>query len=354
MKCETRALLNAPRLLAARQTHMTALEELYAGRPSACTLVLQGVGCAGQVDPYLEPEQWLDEALDDLASRVERVTDPAVFRPPIVEFGPYGVHFVDRMLGCRVFRHADQWWVDHLATPVGQLSRPDLETDKTWSLAQRLARAFVATGVTVPFFAAATIASPLNVLVNLYGERALTAMVETPAAVEHDLGVITDLQCELHRWYRTTIPATQLQLVAAGGRTQPAGFGQLCGCTTHLLSASMYGHLVAWLDDQLLSVYPAGGMIHLCGAHTAHIPTWQAMRSLRSVQLNDRAAEDLAIYFEQLRDDQIVYLNPTDTMTVERAMEITGGRRLVIVADVATPIGPANRTNGSWTIARAC
>ena len=96
----------------------------------------------------------------------------------------------------------------------------------------------------------------------------------------------------------------------------------------------MYDEFIAPLDDELLSVYPNGGMIHLCGVHTQHIPTWRGMESVRAIQVNDRASEDLEIYFNELRDDQIIYLNPIATMTVERAMEITGGRRIVFVADL--------------------
>ena len=74
-------------------------------------------------------------------------------------------------------------------------------------------------------------------------------------------------------------------------------------------------------------------MIHLCGAHTQHLPTWRAMPQLRAVQLNDRAAEDFPHYFTQLRADQMLYLNPTPTMTAARALDISDGRRLVLVAE---------------------
>ena len=134
----------------------------------------------------------------------------------------------------------------------------------------------------------------------------------------------------------------QLQPVIAAERCQPRGFGQLCGCTTHLVSGEVYREMLAPLDDELLSVYPNGGMIHLCGAHTQHIGVWREMQSVRALQLNDRASEDLEIYFNELRDDQVIYLNPTATMTVERAMKITGGNRLVIVADLPNPPFRAN------------
>ena len=61
------------------------------------------------------------------------------------------------------------------------------------------------------------------------------------------------------------------------------------------------------------------------------------MPSVRAIQVNDRATEDLELYFRELREDQIIYVNPTATTPVERVMEITGGRRVVIVADVSPP-----------------
>ncbi|MBM3237767.1 hypothetical protein FJZ31_15875 [Candidatus Poribacteria bacterium] len=79
----------------------------------------------------------------------------------------------------------------------------------------------------------------------------------------------------------------------------------------------------------MLSVYPYGGMIHLCGRHTQHLPVWRDMKSRRAVQTNDRASEDVDKYFNELRDHQILYVNPCDGMPVERIREMTQGRRVV-------------------------
>ena len=324
-------MLRDASLLQARQTHMERLSRLYASEPFANGFFLQGVSGKSEADLYTEPQRWLDEALDDLAVRATSIMDPVVFSPLTIEPWPYGVHFIDRMFGCQVYYYEDNWWAKPLRSAIGKLESPDLANDDTWRLARELALGFVERGVTLPLYALPVIASPLNILVNLYEQDVLEAMITSPAAVNHDLRIITDLLCELHRWYRTHIPAEQLQPVAACGRCQPAGFGQICGCSTHLLSAAMYLSFVAQLDEEVLAVYPNGGMIHLCGIHTQHIPTWRSCSLLRAVQLNDRAAEDLELYFHELRDDQIIYLNPTQTMTAENAIQITGGRRLVII-----------------------
>lgn len=334
MKDETRTILCDPELVLARETHLSRLKKLYSGERLNHAFFLNGIKGSSSADPYTEPEQWIGEALDSLAGHSERLKDTEVFRPLIVEFWPYGVHFIDRIFGAHVYYQDDQWWVDFLKSPIGKLEYPDLDKSDTWQLAQKLAEAFVACEVTVPLFAPSVLSSPLNIAVNLYGEEFLVAMLTKPDAAHHDLKVINDVICDLHRWYLANIPIEQLQPIVAKGRCQPPGFGQLCGCTCHLLPADIYDEFIAPLDHQLLSVYPNGGMIHLCGAHTQHIPTWRRMKSVRAIQISGPASEDLEIYFHELRDDQMIYLNPTPTMTVERAMKITGGQRIVFVTDI--------------------
>jgi len=234
------------------------------------------------------------------------------------------------------------WQARMLDRPVGSLEPPDAFGSDTWLAAQRVAEAFLEAGVAAPLFGLPVIASALNVAVNLYGQEFLAALHERPEAARHDLGVINRVLCDLHRWYLRRVPLQQLQPVVSWQRTQPPGFGQLCGCSTQLVSGEMYGEFIAALDDALLSTYPMGGMIHLCGTHTQHIPVWRGMRRLRAVQINDRAAEDLQVYLRGLRPDQVIYVNPCRNMPVERIMDITGGERVVVVAEVAEPLRTAD------------
>ena len=338
MEALTRAVLTDHALIAARERHFVRLSALFAGTRLDDTFFVAGVRGQGRANPYLEPEQYIDEALDDLATHADALRDPLTFRPLVIEMGPYGVHFIDHIFGADVFDLGDQaptwnWQVHYLETPVGALEPPDLEKAPAWRLAQRLCNAFLAAGVTVPVFGLPTIASALNIAVNLYGERILTALYTDAQAARHDLRVITDVLCALHRWYRARVPAEQLQLVIAERRTQPRGFGQICGCTNSLLSPGLYRDFVAPLDDEVLSVYPHGGMIHLCGTHTQHIPAWREMASVRALQFNDRAAEDLPIYAERLRPDQVLYVRPCETVTIDDIMGVTAGVRTVIMAE---------------------
>lgn len=331
-------LLSAPELIASRSYHFSRLTDLFNGHAPERGFFLWGVTHRQvEADATKEPELWVEQVLEFLANHAQRSLTRPIFQPLVVQHELFGVHFIDRMFGAHVYRHETQWWSDYLKQPVGTLEMPDLDKDETWRLAKRTAAAFLASGVKAPVLALPTIASALNVGLNLFGEELLVAMLTDEEAAAHDLNIINSLQQQLHRWYIEHIPYEQLQPVRAVARCQPPGHGQLCGCSTHLLSAEQYRDFVAPLDDALLAVYPHGGLIHLCGAHTQHIPVWREMKSLRAVQLNDRAAEDFEAYYRGLREDQVIYLRPTATMTVERAYKISGGGHRVVFISQPPP-----------------
>jgi len=129
------------------------------------------------------------------------------------------------------------------------------------------------------------------------------------ASRRHDLRIINDVLCTLHRWYKRTCRFSSFSLSwLTAARSRPAS-GRSVGAQRRS-SRRLYRDFVAPLDDEVLSVYPHGGMIHLCGAHTQHIPVWHEMASLRALQFTDRAAEDLPIYAETRRPDQMLYVRP--------------------------------------------
>jgi hypothetical protein len=317
----------------ARARWYERLHALFAGEPQDRACFLHGIQHYTEEDgPHWE--HWLDESLDKLAEEADRSLDEDVFRPLSINYNPHGVHFVDHLFGADVFLlDGESWQVHPLDTPVGRLKPPDLDALPAWRVMRDFARAFLERDVPSVVFGLPTIASVLNIAVNLYGDRILLATLTDPDAVRHDLRVIGDTLCTIHRWYLGHLPLEQMQCILPNGRCQPPGYGQLCGCTTQLISGATYRQLVAPLDNQLLSTYPHGGMIHLCGAHTQHIPTWNDVHALRALQLNDRAAEDLDIYYREMRENMVFYVNPCEGMPIERILEITGGQRVVIVAD---------------------
>jgi hypothetical protein len=341
MKPETSRILSDPDLVKIRARWFERLTRLFNQQPDEMAFVLCGISRYTEED-IPDWQGWLDAALDDLAREAGRMADAGVFRPLMVSYNPRGVHFIDHLFGAEVFQMEDgTWQVRLLQAPVGQLQAPNLAASHQWQVMQAVAHNFVDRRVNGVIFALPTIASTLNVAINLYGQAILTAMIDHPDAARHDLQVINSLLCDLHRWYLANIPMDQLQCIVPDGRCQPPGYGQVCGCSTQLLSPRQYRDFIAPLDEALLSVYPHGGMIHLCGGHTQHIPAWREMKALRAVQVNDRAAEDLPRYFSELRVDQVLYVNPCEGMPVARIMQITSGRRLVQAADVneLLPVG---------------
>ena len=327
---KTIELLNAERYIRAREVWFDKLEALYDGKSSG-PIYLWGIVFFPPEDPYTDLEGWMDAALEMIPNHIESIMDETVFRPLAIEFPIYGVHFIDKIFGSNVFFQDGQWYNRKLSIEVGELERPDLEHDPTWALAKKATQLFLEKGVRLPVYGLPTIASALNIAVNLFSEDILVALCLEPEAAEHDLKVINDVLIEIHQWYLNHLPIDQLQPVVSWQRTQPRGYGQICGCSSHLLSPALYRELVAPLDAELLGVYPKGGMIHLCGSHSQHLPVWREMKELRAVQLHDRAAEDLEKYFHELRDDQMIYVNTCRGMSAEKAIEITGGKRLVIV-----------------------
>ena len=333
---DIRKKLSDHKLLAARNTHMDRLSCLFKGGRCDKPFVLWGVHGTAECDIALQPEQWVYEALGSLAVKADKLKDEKVFRPLGINPWPYGVHLIDKLFGADVFEldgEAGNWQVNPLPPEFGKLHLPDIDSHPAWQICERLSKAFIEAEVSVPYFSLPVLSSPVNILLNLFGQAALVGMLTEPEAVSKDLRAITDLIKSLHSWFIRNIPSEQLQMVGIGGRVQPPGHGQICGCSTQVLSPDLYRDIIAPLDEEVFSLYQGGGMIHLCGTHSHLIPCWRKMESMTAVQLNDRAAEDLALYFCGLREDQIIYVNPCPGMPLVKIIEITGGHRTVIVQD---------------------
>jgi len=327
-----RDILNDEELIAHREEWFGKLNNLFlGGYPDK--LHLSGFRVNGNCSIFEEPEKWMEEALTSLAGCVQGTVSDSWFIPAVIWPDIYGVHFVDKIFGADVFNLRGQWQCNYIRNEVGELAKPDLETNETWLLAKRHAQAFLDADVRFPIFSTPIIASVLNIAINLYGEEILVAMLADPEAAEHDFRVIHEVLMKLHTWYREHIPDGQLQMTLASNRTQPRGHGQICGCSTHLVSAELYERFIMPLDNELLGLYPGGGMIHLCGGHTHLIPLFAQMENLKTVQLNDRASEELEHYVKGLREDQVIYLNLCAGMPEERALEIAGKKRMVIVKE---------------------
>ena len=98
-------LLNDPELIAERDRWFERLQALFDGTyREKRVFVLDGVLARGTSDPYTEPERWIDECLEDIAeNKAQLIRNDRKFVPVCVEYGPYGVHYIDKMFGAEVF-----------------------------------------------------------------------------------------------------------------------------------------------------------------------------------------------------------------------------------------------------------
>ncbi len=312
-------------------THVRRLRTVLEQRPVDQPMALCGIWGRSDADPAIEPERCIEQQIISLAQRKERLMNTRVFVPGICGISFHGVHFMDALMEGDVFDldGKGNWQVRPFAKPVGSLKPPDTDAYPEWEKAKRAARCFVDSGISNVFLNTPCLSSPLNIAINLYGQEFLLALYEEPGAAHHDLRIITDLMLMLHRWYLEHVPVASLQAVAAATRFRPPGYGHLCGCSCQLISADQYREFIMPYEEEVLSLYPHGGMIHLCGIHTQHIPVWRNMKTVRMLQLNDRASADLPAYFRGLRPDQVIYNLECPEMPWQQAAEFSGGRRIV-------------------------
>ena len=349
-------ILNDPRLLEKRERWFRILEDLFNGKSNdflreRIPTINGWCGKSGfSINPettplaYFDPEAFIVECLEETAEYLASTYEKPWFEPICVEYGIYGVHFIDRIFGSNVFFHNhDQWGVYPQDVEIGNLKMPYIENSETWKMAKTAALAFAAQDVSVPLFGLPCIASTLNISINMFGANLLMDMIEEPEAAYHDMKIVNDVLKYAHNYFRGVLPSEQIKPVVSWQRTLPDGYGQLCGCSTQLLSEASYRDLVAPLDAELLDCFPHGGCIHLCGEHTQHLKTWANMPKLRAFQLNGPPALDVKTYFDNLRDDQILYLNMYNGVTSEMVIEVTGGERLVILDAIEPPKKPTRR-----------
>ncbi|NLG83755.1 MAG: hypothetical protein GX493_03900 [Firmicutes bacterium] len=319
--------------------HRERVAALYRGEPLEDVIAIAGPlfgtnhGLAGtnQIDMLKDPDAWLDEVLSDMAARIEVAADPITFQPLAIEIDPLGTHFIDALFGAEVGFHEGQVWSFPLRCDLSELSMPDLANSELLRATLRLVRAAVSASQGRILIAAPVLSCPINIGINLFGERLLEGLIEQPEETRRALRIITDVIIALTRIFIAEIPDEIRRTSVASSRYAPPGYGLIDGCATQLVSREHYREFFAPLDAEILAVYPEHrGMIHLCGAHSQHILLWREMEGLSSIQLNDRAAEDLELYVKARRPDQIIYITPTPTMTVDRIMEITKGERVIL------------------------
>lgn len=320
------------KIAAAQATHRERIHRFFAGEAVEQVIAIAGdfggYYGAGEESPLAA---WMRNDLAGVVAAQRAVAhDPVNFRPLLVEFVPFGVHYVDALFGARVFHFEEHWWSELLPGTLADLAPLDLATAPLfrWTLAaleSLLAALPPEHAVTFPIYS-----SPLNVAINLFGESVLMELHDPSPATLAGLDAITTVIVNLHRLTRAHFPTPRVRFYCSCNRYAPDDVGHICGCSTQLLGPESYARTLAPRDAMVLAAYPGGGTIHLCGHHTQHLPAWRAMPSLRAVQLDDAAADDLPLYLRGLRDDQLIYIAPTAEMPVARIHALCGGHRVIL------------------------
>lgn len=327
-----------PPIQTVQARHANRLARLYAGEISNPPMTICGPWCGkshglhgiNEIDMLEQPEAWLADVLTDMAAKANLAGDEVNYRPLAIDIDPLGVHFIDALLGIPTRFHAGQVWAEQFQGDLDELGMPDLDRCPILHKALRLA-AMAAELSAGRLLVTNTVTScPINIGMNLFGGRLLEALVARPGAARRVLRIITDVIVAVIGEFRKVIPDLIRRASVVSDRCAPPGYGYVDGCATQLISAGHYQEFFAALDEEVLLANPNGGMIHLCGACGQHIPTWRAMRALKSVQLNDRAADDLELYLAGLRADQILYVAPTRRYPARHIMELTAGRAVVL------------------------
>jgi hypothetical protein len=343
----------SPAIQSIQLRHRQRLENLYRGIQPQAVIALDGVGYGrshglsgtNEIDMLDDPRGWLADVLADMAARIDLLADEVTFRPPVIELDPFGVHFIDALFGAPIRFQGDQTWSDELEIDLDALECPNLSRSPVFQKTLRLAElaagaaaAHQADGAGEIFVATPVFSCAINIGINLFGERLLEGLHTRPEAAQQALEKINRTILQAAAGIAAVIPEAIRRNSVAENRLAPAGVGQFDGCATQLVSRRDYARFFAPLDEALIGLSPGGALMHICGAHAQHIPTWKGMPGLRAVQLNDRAMDDLAAYYQKLRSDTIFYLCPSLQVNIEKIMELTRGRRVILQVSLDDPI----------------
>ena len=140
---KAREILNRPDLIKKRDSWFARMEKVfggeYTGWNSQYVLGVDGVVSHIPYDPAVPAKVRVEAALETAAQNCTALENEAYFRPVCVEYPPFGVHYIDKLLGAEVSFYAGQWYNKYMTTPIGSLKMPALEEDPLWQDSMRVA-----------------------------------------------------------------------------------------------------------------------------------------------------------------------------------------------------------------------
>lgn len=278
-------------------------------------------------------EAWLSAQIETVQANMACALETAsLYRPIVSLFNLWGTHYMDRLFGAEVSWRYGQFWSEPVAHGVSAIEPPDLPSSPLVRESLDLARRIKERTKGRFLIAMPDVGCPLNIAVNLFGERFLLAVAEDPKAAGRALAVIAEATRRLHEAFVAEVDQEVLRCHNAFWVYVPSDIAGLSLCASQLLSPAQYASLVLKADEDAAPPCYRGMVQHICG-HSAHqIANLARSARVKGVQLNDAGTDDLPRYFQGLREDQVIYAVPNATMGVGRILELTRGRRLVLLA----------------------
>jgi len=307
--------------------HDGRIREMFGGRHPKEPIFLTGLPAHEEEDMLSDFNKVKERALADIGN-ILPVLSKNTFYSPVAEIWPFGVHYLDVIFGCKVFHRSGTIFAKKLSCRPGKLKRPDLGSSDVFLRSYELAKFLLDSVPPEIKISTPVLSSPLNIATNLFGGEFLVTLMEKRDEAVSALETITGIIIELHKAFGMLGP--RVRPYAASSRYTPDGFGHICGCSTHRVSGRTYAETIVAFDEQVLSVYPEGGTMHLCGKHLQHADAFKKMKKLRGIQINDAAADDFEGYLAGLREDQVIYVAPTASVTAQKIIEKGKGRRVII------------------------
>ncbi len=295
----------------------------------------------GQMKPELlmvekNRDAWLENQIRAVRTNVEEALDNRALYYPLIEMASfYGTHYIDALFGNDVQWVEGQFWSKEQTCEVSELQMPDLDNSPLLRETVELAKwikdqtdgRFV---ISMP-----DVGSPINVAINLFGERFFLEMAMNSEQAGRALKMVADTT---RRVYEELIKAVGQETIRCHNAFYvytPYDYAGLSLCATQMISPDNFGEWVADADDASVPDCYQGMIQHICGSSNQHVEEIARRPRIKGVQLNDNGADQFEDYFNGLRQDQIFYLRPTEHMPINRMMAITRGRRLLLTVTKA-------------------
>ena len=190
-----------PKIEKANTHHQERISAFYSGQQPKEIIAIAGRmfgrnhGLAGinDIDMLKKPDEWLDDVLKDMAQYAHESADMITFKPLTIELDPLGVHYIDALFGANVYIHDNQTWSDQLDCDLDDLQMPDLDNSQVFRESLELARKAVEITQGKIFITTPVLSCAINIVINLFGERLLEALIVRPESAKRALQIINDV-----------------------------------------------------------------------------------------------------------------------------------------------------------------